>query len=451
MEFQIPKGAQSTLDTLHAAGFEAYVVGGCVRDTILGRTPKDWDITTDAEPAQIKALFPVTFDTGLEHGTVTVRQDGMHLEVTTYREDGAYTDHRHPDHVTYTRNLKEDLKRRDFTINAMAYCPEKGIIDLFGGQSDLKRGIIRAVGQPTVRFTEDALRMLRAYRFAARFGFQLAFRTKHAIRKLAPTLKNVSAERIREEMNGLMEGTHPELLRELVSTGLMREILPEFYDTIGYRQNTPYHQFTVDEHTYRVFEHVPSDDADVRVLRWAALLHDLEKPHCETTDDQGVSHFKAHPTLGAQSADRILRRLKFDNATREQICEIILYHDIRPKTLQEMRRLLSRMQPQTMPLLLKFQRADALGKYDKPAQDSLDTIETTAALYEQVLSENGALRVTDLAIDGDDLLAMGFSGKPIGTVLEDLLDRVLDDPSLNTKDTLLAFAQSAKENNHENV
>ena len=283
MKINIPQKAAQILKTLNAAGYEAYVVGGCVRDSILGREPGDWDITTSALPEQVKELFRRTVDTGIQHGTVTVMMDKEGFEVTTYRVDGEYHDGRHPDAVTFTRSLEEDLKRRDFTINAMAYHPEHGLVDLFGGMEDIGKRIIRCVGNPVERFTEDALRMLRAVRFSAQLGFTVEENTKAALARMSGNLEHVSAERIQTELVKLLVSDHPDYLRTAWETGLTREFLPEFDACMETEQNTPHHCYTVGEHILKSLTEIEND----RLLRITMLLHDIAKPVVKKTDGNG--------------------------------------------------------------------------------------------------------------------------------------------------------------------
>ena len=294
MTINIPQKAEQILRTLNEAGYEAYVVGGCVRDSILNRVPGDWDITTSALPEQVKALFHRTVDTGIQHGTVTVMMGKEGFEVTTYRVDGEYHDGRHPDAVTFTRSLEEDLKRRDFTINAMAYHPEHGLVDLFSGMEDINRKIIRCVGDPVERFTEDALRMLRAVRFSAQLGFTVEENTKAALARMSGNLEHVSAERIQTELVKLLVSDHPDYLRTAWETGLTREFLPEFDVCMETAQNTPHHCCNVGEHILKSLTEIEND----RLLRITMLLHDIAKPVVKKTDENGRDHFKTHGPAG---------------------------------------------------------------------------------------------------------------------------------------------------------
>ena len=315
IQIEIPEKVNRIISTLAAAGYEAYAVGGCVRDALLGREPADWDITTSASPYQVKALFARTIDTGIQHGTVTVMLGKEGFEVTTYRLDGEYEDCRHPKEVVFTKSLLEDLKRRDFTINAMAYNEERGLVDEFDGVGDLKRGIIRCVGEARERFQEDALRMLRAVRFAAQLGFVLDEQTKQAICELRENLRKVSAERIQTELVKLLVSPHPERLLEAWETGMTAVVLPEFDACMACEQNNPHHSYSVGVHTIKSMGEVEAD----KVLRLTMLFHDFGKPQAKTSDANGIDHFRGHQQISEELAGGILRRLKFDNETIRQV------------------------------------------------------------------------------------------------------------------------------------
>lgn len=300
MKIFLPEKVNFIINKLKENGYEAYAVGGCVRDSVLGRVPDDWDITTSATPNETKALFKRTFDTGIEHGTITVLVDKEAFEVTTYRVDGEYEDSRHPKEVVFTRSLKEDLLRRDFTINAMAYNEEEGLVDIFGGIEDLERKVIRCVGDARERFGEDALRILRAVRFAAQLGFRIEEETMEGIRKLAPTLANISAERIQVELVKMLVSPNPGLLALSYELGITKVILPEFDDMMRTGQETPHHMYSVGMHTLKAVEQVRAD----KVLRLTMLLHDVAKPQMKTVDTDGVAHFKRHDVKGAEVAKK---------------------------------------------------------------------------------------------------------------------------------------------------
>ena len=441
IRIDVPEKAKKVVNTIQAAGFEAYVVGGCVRDSVLGRQPQDWDITTSAKPEQVKALFPRTIDTGLQHGTVTVMQDREGFEVTTYRIDGEYEDSRHPKEVVFTPNLEEDLKRRDFTINAMAYNEEKGLVDIFGGMEDIRLGRIRCVGRAEERFGEDALRMLRAIRFSAQLGYEIDEETKQGIRRLAPTLKNISAERIQTELVKMLVSPHPDYLRTAYDMGVTKVFFPEFDRAMETEQHHPHHMYSVGEHILHSLAYVPAD----KVLRLTMLLHDIGKPDTLTIDEQGITHFYNHESLSAEMAKGILRRLKFDNDTINMVYKLVMYHDygnsVEP-TLQIVRRAMNKIGEDAFPALFQVKYADMMAQSDYLRDEKLKRLENWKRLYTEVCEKEQCVSLKTLAVTGSDLIAAGMKpGKELGEVLQKLLQLVLDDPSCNTKDKLLAEAQ----------
>lgn len=438
MTIQLPGKVKCIIDTLEEAGFEAYAVGGCVRDSILGRKPEDWDITTSASPWQVKQLFPVTVDTGIKHGTVTVLIGHEGFEVTTYRIDGEYEDRRHPKEVVFTPDLLEDLKRRDFTINAMAYNEKKGLVDAFGGAGDLEQGRIRCVGNPTDRFTEDALRLMRAVRFAAQLGFSIEEHTKAAIPPLAGNLSDISAERIQVELVKLLVSGHPEELRTLYETGMTRVFFPEFDEMMATPQNNLHHCYNVGDHTIAALGYVRADKA----LRLTMLLHDIAKPVCKSVDEEGIYHFYGHPERGAQMAKEILQRLKFDNNTIGKVTALIRWHDHRPK-LEEasVRRAIHRVGPEQYPALFEVKYADTMAKNQYKREEKLAYLAEYRRIYQEILEKKQCLGLKDLAVNGKDLIQLGIEpGKELGTTLEQLLGHVLDHPEDNTKEVLLRLA-----------
>ena len=386
MRIQLPVKVDNIIKTLEAAGYEAFAVGGCIRDSVLGRTPQDWDITTSAKPQDVKRLFSHTIDTGIQHGTVTVMLEHEGFEVTTYRIDGEYEDARHPKEVTYTVNLLEDLKRRDFTINAMAYNESRGLVDAFDGMGDLQKKVIRCVGNPKERFTEDALRMLRALRFAAQLGFEVEEQTFAAIRELAQTIEKISAERIQTELVKLLTSDHPELMREVYTSGISDVILPEFSVLMQTEQNNPHHCYTVGEHTIHVVQQVENQ----KVLRLAALFHDIAKPVCKTTDETGVDHFYGHPKEGAKMAHRIFRRLKFDVDTMQKVCGLVEWHDDNPNlTPAGIRKAIYRVGEERYPDLFALKRADVLSQSGYRREEKLAYIQSYQKLYEEIHRAKG--------------------------------------------------------------
>lgn len=432
---EIPEKAEQILKTLQEAGYEAYVVGGCVRDSILGREPGDWDITTSASPMQVKALFPRTIDTGIEHGTVTVMDGKEGFEVTTYRIDGAYEDCRHPKNVTFTSNLTEDLKRRDFTINAMAYAPETGLVDEFGGMDDLKNKVIRCVGDPKERFGEDALRMLRAVRFAAQLGFSLSEDVRDAIREMAEELDQISAERIQTELVKLVTSPLPHWFRLVYETGITSVIMPEFDRIMVQRQHNPHHAYTTGEHTLVAMRSIPSD----KVLRLTMLFHDMGKPEVFTTDENGKDHFRGHAAHSAVIAERILRRLKFDNDTLRQVCTLVRNHSLYPQlTGRDVRRAAYQIGPELFDSFLLVKRADIMGHHPDVIPGKLDYLRELERIWRDVQLHGDCLSLKELAVTGKDLIADGMApGPQIGQVLEHLLGLVLDHPEKNEHDVLM--------------
>lgn len=435
MEIRLPEKVNIIINTLQKHGYEAYAVGGCVRDFLLGREPDDWDITTSATPLETKKLFDRTFDTGIEHGTITVLLDRDAFEVTTYRVDGEYEDSRHPKEVTFTRCLKEDLLRRDFTINAMAYNDAEGLIDIFGGIEDLKNKTIRCVGNAEERFGEDALRILRAVRFAAQLGFEIEPDTQKGIVNLAPTLSNISAERIQVELVKMLVSPNPGLLKKAYELGITKVILPEFDAMMKTTQETLHHKYSVGEHTLKAIEAVRAD----KVLRLVMLLHDVAKPQMKTIDENGVAHFKMHDIEGADMAKAILRRLKFDNDTLGKVVKLVQYHDYRiPAEPKRVRRAMNKIGEDLFPYYLEVREADTMAQSDYLREEKLQNIWDMKACYQDILKKKECVSLKDLAVSGSDLIADGMQpGKEIGMVLNGLLERVIENPELNTKENLL--------------
>ena len=467
MKIRIPAPAARIIRTLEDAGYEAYVVGGCVRDSLLGREPQDWDITTSARPDQVKALFPKTIDTGIKHGTVTVRSNGRDYEVTTFRVDGDYADHRHPDAVTFTGRLSDDLERRDFTINAMAYNERDGIVDLFGGTEDLENGVIRAVGDPRKRFEEDALRMMRAVRFSAQLDFIVEEETRAGIKELAPTLAAVSAERIREELEKLLLSDHPEKLMELWELKLTAVFLPEFDAMMETEQHNPHHRYDVGRHTIAALKKAveishrrgglkdpdaagdetkgdgPTDQSERaewdRILRLTLLLHDSAKPLTKTTDAEGIDHFKGHPRRGAELAGKVLRRLKEDNRTIARVKNLITWHDQRPESDPvTVRQTAASVGREDFPLLLDVMEADVSGQSAYLQQEKFRTLQEIRAEWKRINEAGEAIALDELAVTGSDLIAAGMKpGPAIGEKLHEMLCEVLREPAHNEKEWLI--------------
>lgn len=441
MRMNLPSKVNQIIHTLQEHGFEAYAVGGCVRDSILGRVPGDWDITTSAAPQEVKELFERTVDTGIEHGTVTVLLGKEGFEVTTYRVDGDYEDCRHPKNVQFTRNLREDLLRRDFTINAMAYNDEEGLVDIFGGLRDLEAHIIRCVGCATERFQEDALRIMRAIRFAAQLGFKIEDETQDAIRELSPNLSKISAERIQVELVKLMVSPHPELIRQAYELGITKIVLPEFDKMEETAQETPHHAYNVGEHTVHVVCNVQDD----KVLRLAALLHDCGKPYTKTTDSDGTAHFTGHGEKSGELAKKVMKRLKFDNDTLRKVCKLVLYHDYHYKTKatpENVRRSMNIIGEELFPYYIELRRADVLGQSEYNRTWKLANIDMIETYYREALANGDCVSLKTLAVTGKDLLDAGVTpGKDVGGMLERLLDIVIKEPGENTKEKLVGYVK----------
>lgn len=440
IKIELPEKVNEIIETIQAAGHDAYAVGGCIRDSILGKEPNDWDITTSAKPEEVKELFRRTVDTGIQHGTVTVLIDKEGFEVTTYRIDGEYEDGRHPKEVQFTDNLIEDLKRRDFTINAMAYNDARGLVDVFDGIGDLERGVIRCVGDARERFSEDALRMMRAIRFSAQLGYTIEESTRAAIRELAPTLSRISAERIQVELIKLMVSPHPDYLREAYDTGVTSVFFPEFDRMMETPQNHPHHCYNVGEHTLRSLSEVPPD----KVLRLSMLLHDVAKPKTITTDDTGVNHFHGHPVKSEEMSRDILRRLRMDNDTIRKVCTLVRYHDYGNNVVPDgriVRRAVNKVGDELFPSLLLVRRADILAQSEYRREEKLAGLESWKRCYEEIVKQQECTSLKTLAVTGRDLIAAGIApGRGLGDILDKLLAEVLEDPSKNTREYLISQA-----------
>jgi poly(A) polymerase/tRNA nucleotidyltransferase (CCA-adding enzyme) len=438
----MPADVRSVLADLRKAGFAAYAVGGCVRDLLLGKTPKDWDVTTDARPEEMMRVFPRTVPTGIKHGTVTILTDGRAVEATTYRVEAGYSDHRRPDEVVFVRDLREDLARRDFTINAMALSVNGQLVDHFGGVRDLEQRIIRAVGDPSRRFEEDALRMLRAVRFAAQLDFAIEPATLTAISEHAADLAHVSTERIRDEFSKILVSPNAVATVELLrTTGLLAQFLPELLEGYGVEQNR-HHAFTIWEHNLIAMGTTPPR----LYLRLAALLHDVGKARSLSVDERGDRHFFNHEIISADMAHRILKRLRYDNETSRKVVHLIRHHmtlhlnrDMKDSAI---RRLVTRVGLENMDDLIRLREADRAASGKKPGPVSAGTMELLRRI-DRILKEDAAFSLKDLAIDGNDIMAAtGVKPGPlIGRVLNKLFEAVLDDPQLNEREWLLERAR----------
>ncbi len=442
MTFALPCYVACALEKLNNRGFEAYVVGGCVRDTLMGREPNDWDITTDALPQQIIEAFSEhrVIPTGIQHGTVTVLMDDHPLEITTYRVDGEYTDNRHPDSVTFTRNLREDLQRRDFTINALAYHPQSGIIDHFSGLADLDNQQIVCVGDPEERFTEDALRILRALRFAAQFGFTIEKMTAKAIHHLAPLLRRIAVERVQSELVKLLCGKY---VRDVMLSysDVIGVILPEIVPTIGLEQANPYHFLSVYEHTVETITAIEQKP----ILRLTMLFHDSGKPACYTRDEHGIDHFSGHPAVSAAIAEQAMSRLRFDRTTIDTVKKLVLHHDddLLPADYP-LKQVLNRLGTELALDLVKIQKADVRGQHPDKLE-RIAALDGIAARMQELVEENACFSLKQLAVNGNDLASIGYSSnRRLGDMLNTLLDQVMSGKLANERATLLRYATEQK-------
>lgn len=437
MKINMPREAHIIIDTLEKSGYEAYIVGGCVRDSILGKEPYDWDITTSALPEQIMESFGEfkIVETGLKHGTVTIVINHKPFEVTTYRIDGTYSDCRRPDYVEFTQNLYEDLSRRDFTINAMAYNDKDGLQDPFGGYKDLQEKVIRCVGDAELRFGEDALRIFRAIRFSSVLGFEVEEKTKQAIFDKKELLRKVSIERIETEFSKMLKGDKAvELIdeyREIIAL-----FIPEIQPMFGFKQNNKYHIYDVWEHTLKAME-----QADNWFIKLTMFLHDIAKPLCYTEDEKG-GHFYLHNVKGADMAKDILTRLRFDNETINDISQLVLVHDdLKNVSSRAIKRMLNRIGER------QFERLLEVMKCDIKAQNSeyisrLEEIDKMEVLFKEIIASNQCFNLKQLEIGGNDLINIGIAkGKLIGQTLNSLLEMVINNELENDKEQLLNKAK----------
>lgn len=435
---RIPEQIAEILAKLENAGFEAYVVGGCVRDEIMGKTAHDYDITSSAEPQETERVFAEcrVVETGIKHGTVIVLYKGLSVEITTFRVDGDYPDGRHPSNVAFSKSIKDDLARRDFTINAIAYSPKRGLIDPFGGESDIRAQIIRCVGEPEKRFSEDALRVLRALRFSAELGFSIEDNTSRALFAKKETLEKVSKERTFSELKRLLCGENVKNVlidyREIFA-----EIIPKLKNVFDYEQNSRYHNSTLYVHTARAVAAAPKSAE----MRLAMLLHDIGKPFCRTTDENGEGHYYGHAAKSAEIAERILRELKCDNALRMRVCEIIKYHDI-PVELSEriIRKRLARYGEELFCKIMQAHIADDSAKQDFCLERTKAEREAIA-IAERISSEKPCLSLRELAISGKDLADFVPPSPIMGEILRKLLEEVVDGTLANDRETLLSHAR----------
>lgn len=442
IKINIPTNANKLIHTLQNHGHSAYVVGGCCRDSLLGRDPHDWDICTSATPDEMLEIFKNehVIPTGLQHGTITVMLDDIGYEVTTFRCDGDYSDGRHPDSVNFTLSLVEDLCRRDFTMNAMAYNDDEGLIDPFGGLYDIEHRMIKCVGNPYDRFNEDGLRIMRALRFASQLNFMLHQDVINAINdnSLINNLDNISAERINNELCKILSYNRPSIL--LTYEKVLCKIIPEFTASIGFDQHNPYHIFSVSGHINAALRANALNDL---IVKLALFFHDIGKPYSYQDGEDGYRHFKGHGGVSAELTDTIMKRLKFDNETRNQVVELVLYHDATFEVSKKhIKRWLNKIGEVQFRRLLEVRKADIKAQNPTYTKERIDKINNLQILLEEVLQDNECFTLKDLAINGKDLIEIGFHpGKELGSALNDLLQLVMDGVN-NDKETLLTLAKS---------
>lgn len=442
IKINIPADANELIHTLQNNGHSAYIVGGCVRDSILGRTPHDYDICTSATPSEMLEIFKdrKIIETGLQHGTVTVVANGEPYEITTYRIDGIYSDNRRPDTVTFTDKLTEDLRRRDFTINAMAYNDEEGLIDPFNGMEDIKHKKISCVGSAKDRFGEDALRILRAIRFAAQLEFTIMPGTDWEIHKQYKNLENISIERINSEFCKIAS-SDDFCVELLLYKDVFSLFIPELKDMFDFPQNNPWHIWDVFGHTIHAVEYCDSDDLTVRL---AVFFHDFGKPHSYQDGEDGIRHFKGHGKVSADMTDSIMKRLRFDNETRNNVVELVYYHDATFEVGKKyVKRWLNKIGEKQFRRLLQVKKADNKAQNLELSSDRIKKLSEIEALIDEVLQEDECFSLKDLAVNGKDLIGVGYkAGKELGNTLNKLLQLVIDGDCPNEKEKLLQEAES---------
>lgn len=436
MEFKIPENVEFIINRLENAGYEAFCVGGSVRDSVMNTTPGDWDITTSALPEETKLLFNnfKTVDTGIKHGTITIVIEKKHYEVTTFRIDGEYNDNRHPENVLFTKKLRDDLSRRDFTINALAYNNKTGLVDLFGGQEDIYNSIIRTVGEPEKRFNEDGLRIMRALRFASVLGFDIEDKTKKAIHENKNLLKNISAERLTVELTKLICGKNAfKILMEF--SDVISVFIPEIAPAVGFKQYGKKHAYDVWEHICHTVDTIPSD----KTLRLTMLLHDLGKVPTHKLNEKNESTFKNHAITGGEMAKAILTRLKMDKKTINRVSFLVSNHDFEPpETKILLKKHLKTKTPEDIRTLLIIKKSDR-GALSESFRDISRETERCLTWLKEIEENEECCTLSQLNISGKDLLNKGFSGEEIGKTLDALLDAVIEGKVQNTKDDLLTY------------
>lgn len=437
IDIKLPDDVEYIINEINKNGFEAYAVGGCIRDSIINRNPMDWDITTNALPEDISKIFSKTIPTGIKHGTITVVYNNENYEITTYRIDGDYVDNRRPDEVIFVKNIKEDLARRDFTINALAYNYKDGLKDYYNGISDINNKIIKAVGDPLVRFKEDALRMMRAVRFSSQLNFNIEKNTKEAIKTLSSNIVNISIERVREEFNKLVIADVNKV-KELLELGLLQEFIPELSNCIKVKQENPHH-------IYNVFEHiiVSANNIENRLdLRLTMLFHDIGKEKCKTIDCNGIAHFYKHNIESSILTEKIMKRMKYDKAITNKVVTLVKHHDDIIYSSKSIRKLLSNIGEDNFKDLLLVKRADLLGQNPKYHKEGLEQLKLIESKFKKIIEDNNCFSIKDLAITGNEVIELGVNkGKDVGLVLKYLLNLVIENPNLNNREDLIALTK----------
>ena len=432
----IPGKCRFVFEKLNKNGYECFAVGGCVRDALMGRKPNDWDFTTNALPDEITECFKEykTIEVGKDYGTIAVISEGETYEITTYRCDGEYTDSRHPDSVTFTKSITDDLKRRDFTINSMAYSPIEGLVDPFNGQSDLAKKLIRCTGNPDERFNEDALRILRALRFSSVLNFEIEAETSDAVFRCMNKLSFVHPNRLRKEFMGIIMGSScADIL--LTYKDVVSVFIPEIKPMFDLAQNNPHHKYDVWRHTVAAMDNSVADE----IVKLAVFFHDIGKPDAKTTDDKGIDHFKKHQAISAEITRNVLTRLCFPNSVISDVCLLIKYHDERfRKFSYDIKRVLAAMGPELFQKLSLISFADIMGQSDYFREEKLSNRDKMLDESRRIIESNECYSLSQLAVSGDDIISLGYSGKDVGIILNTLLKMVMKGDAENTKEDLIA-------------
>ena len=436
MVINLPQKVEFILNALQNNGYKAYIVGGCVRDSLLNITPKDWDITTSAKPEDVISIFDKTIPTGLQHGTVTVMIEREGFEVTTFRVDGEYKDNRKPKSVQFISDLMGDLERRDYTVNGIAYNHQEGLIDYFNGKEDLENGILKCIGTPTERFREDSLRILRGVRFAGKYEMCIDVDTYNSMAKNSHLLNNISKERIRDELCKILTvGFVEDSMEVMYLTGILKHILPDIHNMRGFNQNNPHHYLDLYQHTISVLSHTEPN----LILRLSALLHDVGKIATYIIDDNGISHYPSHEKVGAQMAEIILRDLKFDNSTIESVTKVISDHMSKSQKVSDkaVKRFINRIGIENIDNCLKLMRADIIGHTPPHNMETMVNLENK---IKEILENKEPLNVSELNITGKDLIKLGLKPSPLfSIILDDCLDLVMDSPKSNNVECLIEY------------